>query len=169
MQKTYWGLPWWNHKFVLLTFFVRGGNGFDRGEIDFVEGHRWTGKIVQLLPIFEISCTRTGPLKYADVDLRALREGVPENSVRIMGHTVRYGKNYDSERIPGVNVFILGPGGKTIATSDHDGLFDVTGLPPGAYYIDGTVPNTSRGFPVCYWDGSRSLKAGDVRECEVPQ
>jgi hypothetical protein len=88
--------------------------------------------------------------------------------VSVMGHTVRYGTNYDSEHIPGVNVAILGPGGKTIATLDYDGLFDVTGLPPGAYYIDGMNPTTDRRFPVCYWDGSRSLKAGDVRECEVP-
>jgi len=28
VQKTYWGLPWWDHKIVLLTFFVRGGTGF---------------------------------------------------------------------------------------------------------------------------------------------
>jgi hypothetical protein len=28
VQKHYWGLPWWDHKIVLLTFFVRGGSGF---------------------------------------------------------------------------------------------------------------------------------------------
>src|SRR5690348_8942397 len=26
--KTFWGLPWWDRKIVLLTFFVRGGKGF---------------------------------------------------------------------------------------------------------------------------------------------
>jgi hypothetical protein len=39
-RKPFGGLPWWDRKIVLLTFFERGGNGFERGETYFVEGNR---------------------------------------------------------------------------------------------------------------------------------
>ena len=59
VEKTFWGLPWWDRKIVLLTFFVRGGSGFERGETYFVEGNRQSRRLTRLLPIFEIHCTRT--------------------------------------------------------------------------------------------------------------
>jgi hypothetical protein len=42
VHKNYWGLPWWDHKVVLLTFFVRGGavsNGGRRTSLMETAGH----------------------------------------------------------------------------------------------------------------------------------
>ena len=83
------GAPMWDHKIVLLTFFVRGGSGFERGEVYFVDGNGSSRGLTQFLPVFETHCTRTGALKYSEVDLRALRDGAPKKSVRIMGYTSR--------------------------------------------------------------------------------
>ena len=85
VQKSYWGLPWWDHKIVVLTFFVRGGSGFEWGAVYFVDGKPRRRGLTQFLPFFETHCTRTGALKYSEVDLRALRDGAPKNSVRHHG------------------------------------------------------------------------------------
>ena len=169
VQKTYWGLPWWDRKLVLLTFFVRGGTGFERGETYFVEGNRESRWLTRRLPMFEIHCTRTVALKYAEIDLRAISDGPPKNSVRIMGFTYRRASSNEWKELPGTKVGIQGPAGEIVAISDLRGFYDVGGLPPGAYYVHGMDPQAGPYWanPVCYFEGSQSLKAGDIRECDV--
>jgi hypothetical protein len=169
VQKTYWGLPWWDHRIVLLTFFVRGGNGFEKGGTYFVDGNRSSRRLSQFLPFFEVHCTRTGALKYSEIDLRALREGPPKNSVRIMGYTFRRTSTNGWEDVPRVRIGITGPSGETVASSDEQGLYDVSGLPPGSYLVHGMDPKAGPywAHPICIWDGSQSLKSGDIRECGV--
>lgn len=166
VKKTYWGLPSWDRKIVLLTFFARGGNGFVRGETYFVDGNRWSRRLTRVLPIFEIHCTRTGALKYSEINLRVLREGAPKNSVRIMGYTFRRTSTDERKEVPGVAVGIYGPTGETIVTSDQNGLYDVSGLPPGSYFVRGTDPKAGPYWasPICERE---FLKAGDIRECGV--
>ena len=169
VEKTYWGLPWWDRKFVLLTFFVRGGNGFERGETYFVEGNRESRWLTRRLPIFEIHCTRTVALKYAQIDLLAISDGPPKNSVRIMGYTYRRKASNDWKEQPDTKVGIRGPAGEVVVTSDSQGFYDVGGLPPGWYDVHGMDPQAGPywAHPVCHWDGSQSLKVGDIRECDV--
>lgn len=169
VEKTLWGLPWWDQKIVLLTFFVRGGEGFKRGETYFVEGNRQSRRLTRLLPIFEVHCTRTAALKYAEVDLRVLKDGPPKNGVRIIGYTYRRTSANGWKEVPSTKVGISGPAGETVVTSDPQGLYDVIGLPPGGYDVHGMAPETGPywAHPICYWLGSQSLKTGDVRECNV--
>ena len=171
VQKTFWGLPWWDRKIVLLTFFVRGGKGFKRGETYFVEGNRESRRLTRPLPIFEVHCTRTAGLKYAEIDLRALRDGPPKNSVRIMGYTYRRTSVNESTESPSTKVGIRGPAGETTITSDSRGFYDIGGLPPGAYDVHGMDPQAGPywAHPVCYWTGSQSLKTGDVVEPKPPR
>jgi hypothetical protein len=169
VEKSYWGLPWWDHKIVLLTLFVRGGSGFERGETYFVDGNHWSRRLTQFLPTFETHCTRTNALKYSEVDLRGLRDGAPKNSVRIMGYTFYRMPTGGWKRVPGARVDISGPAGETIVTSDQQGLYDVSGLPPGGYIVNGmdSKGEPDRAYPICVWDGSQSLKSGDIRDCGV--
>jgi hypothetical protein len=169
VQKTYWGLPWWDRKLVLLTFFVGGGTGFERGETYFVDGNRESRWLTRRLPIFEIHCTRTVALKYAEIDLRALSDGPPKNSVRIMGYTYRRTSSNEWKELPSAKVGISGPAGEIFVTSDTRGFYDISGLPPGAYDVHGTDPQAGPywAHPICYWEGSQYLKVGDIRECDV--
>ena len=169
VQKAYWGLPWWDHKLVLLTFFVRGGTGFQRGETYFVDGNRESRWLMRHLPVFEIHCTRTGLLKYSEIDMRVMREGAPKDSVRMMGYTVRRTPDKEWHEAPGASVGISGPAGDTVATSDQQGLYDISGLPPGRYVVHGVDPKAGANWahPVCIWDGREALKPGDIRECGV--
>jgi hypothetical protein len=169
VQESYWGLPWWDHKIVLLTFFVRGGTGFERGETYFVDGHRWSRKLTQFLPVFETQCSRTVALKYSEIDLRALREGVPKNSVRIMGYTLQRTSADGWKKVPTVTFGISGPTGETIVTSDQQGLYDISELPPGTYFVHRTDPKAGPywAHPICIWEGQQYLEAGDIRECPV--
>ena len=165
VQKTYWGLPWWDQKIVLLTFFVRGGSGFERGETYFVEGNRESGRLTRTLPIFEIHCTRTDFLKDSEIDLRVLREGAPKNSIRIMGYTFRQTSGQWPDRPKKDKVGITTPSGEMVISSDEQGLYDLVGLPSGFYAVHEVDPETGPylSYPICEWN----LKAGDVRECDV--
>jgi hypothetical protein len=169
VQESYWGLPRWDHKIVLLTFFVRAGSGFERGETYFVDGHRWSRKLTQFLPIFETQCSRTGTLKDSEIDLRALREGAPNNSVRIMGYTLQHTSADGWKKVPAVTFGISGPTGDTAVTSDEHGFYDISGLPPGTYYVHRTGPQALPHWahPICIWEHQQYLAAGDVRECPV--
>jgi len=67
---------------ALVVFFVRGATGFNREETYFVGGNRHSRRLTRHLPIFEAQCTRTGLLKYSEIDMRVMREGAPKNGVR---------------------------------------------------------------------------------------
>jgi hypothetical protein len=169
VEKTFWGLPWWDRKIALLTFFARGGKGFRRGETYFVEGREQSRRLPRFLPIFEIHCTRTAALREAEIDLRALKDGPPKNGVRIMGYTYRRTSANEWKEVPSAKVGINGPAGETVVTTDPHGLYDINGLPPGAYDVHGMDPKAGPywAHPICFWEGSQSLKVGDVRECNV--
>ena len=132
-----------------------------------MDGNRHSRRLTRHLPIFETQCTRTGLLKYSEIDKRVMREGAPKNGVRIMGYTLRRKPNHEWQKVPGAPVSISGPAGETIVTSDQQGLYDISGLPPGRYIVHGmdqkAGPYWAR--PVCFWEGRESLKSGDVREC----
>lgn len=166
VQKEFWGLPWWDHKIVLLTLFVRGGGFLQSGETYFVDGNRWSSRLTRYLPVFEMHCTRTSRIKGAEIDLRALHDGPPQNSVRILGYTLRQKSPSNWEKTPGQKVGITGPSGEILVISDQQGIYDVSGLAPGRYIVHGTDARAGPywALPICIWD---SLKPGDIRECGV--
>lgn len=171
VQKHFWGLPWWDHKFVIILMSARGGGvEAHHGEIDFVDGRRLPGSLTRFLPIYETFCTRTGPLADSEVDLRVLRDGPPHEAVRILGRTVRLTGNYPDYRwvtAPSLKVVIRGPAGTTAAESDAHGVYDVNGLPPGSYEVGpetpvGALPNWKDAE--CHF---RQVQSGEIRDCWV--
>lgn len=60
----------------------------------------------------------------------------------------------------------MGPCGEVLATSNQQGMYDVTGLAPGSYFVHGTDVKAGLywAHPISVW---KSLESGDIRECEV--
>ena len=171
VQKQFWGLPWWDKKLVILLMSDRGGGvPPPHGEVDFVDGRRLPGSLTRFLPIYETFCTRTGPLADSEIDLRVLRDGPPQNGVRILGQTVRVTGTYPSyrwETLTAATVEIRGETGTIAVHSDEHGIYDVKGLPPGYYKVArqpaaGTLPSWRD--TVCRW----KVADGDIRDCTVP-
>jgi len=164
VQKQFWGLPWWDRKFVILLMSGRGGEAAPpRGEIDFVDGRRLPGSLTRFLPIYETFCTRTGPLADSEIDMRVLRDGPPQSGVRILGRTARLTgdyPNYRWEKMPSTNVEIRGPEGLTTVESDPYGTYDVRGLAPGYYEI---AHSLASGTPQCRFN----ISSGEIHECDV--
>ncbi len=168
VQKRFWGLPWWDRRIVVLTMFTRGvGDPFPHDETDFVDGRRLPGSLTRFLPICETFCTRTNSVADAEVDLRVLHDGPHQKGVRILGRTVRLTADSHWETMPATKVEIQGPSGKLILTSDDQGIYDITGLPPGYYEVSRQpvedVRTTWRDT-ACRW---MHVESGDVHDCTV--
>ena len=124
VERRYWGLPAWAPDFVILRYYFRRG---ERGEY-FVDGSR--PGLKRYLPIVEtFVCDHTQPLDRAAVELRLLHDGPPKSGARIIGRV--YTEMPKPAR--GVTVLITGPTGRIRATTDSEGIYDVTGLPSGHY------------------------------------
>ncbi len=166
VQHGFWGLPWWNSSFVLLTQYL-----FEGGERDFVDG-QWRGGLLTLgLPIVEFgTCSRSGRLSNAEVELRVLQDGPPKIGVRIIGRAMRrtHAPDYREEPAPGVNVIIAGPAGSVTTTTDLHGIYDVTGLPSGRYSIRTDSYNEKwHAYPSCGLQENPTLSSGDVWGCTI--
>jgi hypothetical protein len=133
VQQHFWGLPWWNRRIVL----VRGG--FMKGnKTYFVDGERAEGLLTRLVPVVEFRhCgSRTTLLNDAVVDLRMLHDGPPKDGVRIIGRALRFSPQlHRREPAPGAKVLVTGPLGILAVTTDAQGVYDVSGLPPGEYSV----------------------------------
>ena len=166
VQRGFWGLPWWNSSFVLLTQYL-----FEGGEEDFVDGQLRGGLLTLGLPIVEFgTCSRSGRLSNAEVELRVLQNGPPKSGVRIIGRAMRrtHAPNYREETAQGINVLITGPAGSVTATTDQHGIYDVTGLPPGRYSIRTDIYSENwRGYPSCGLPENPTLASGDVWGCTI--
>jgi hypothetical protein len=171
VDKHFWGLPWWDHEIVIVTLLQRSPGDFLRpGETYFIDARHRPGSLTRVLPVFETSCSRTARLEDAELDLRVLRDGNPQNGVRIIGRTVRGTFDHRSEPLPRTRVLINGPAGQIIATSDQDGIYDVSGLPPGEYAIGAQANDEQVALqhPDCIFRGwDQPAKSGDIRECLV--
>jgi hypothetical protein len=171
VRERFWGLSS-GTKLVMLTLYTKNpGNPYASGQDLFVDGDHWKGLVTRSLPIYETFCTRTAPLKQAAVDLRVLRDRSkgPQDGVRIIGYTARAGADNGLEAVPGTKVAITGPSGRAVATADADGIYDISGLPPGEYEVDRADSRGEAGWkhPACRWVGREAPKSGDVRACTV--
>jgi hypothetical protein len=146
VQDRFWGLPSWSPRLILLT-----NNFFWEGETYFVDGGRPDGWLTSLLPIIDSGfCSRTRPVVEASLELRVLREGPPKTGVRIVGY-VRGPER--SRRLleppkapvafPGATLTLTASAGTTIvATTDHEGFYEIDGLPPDNYMLKLPLPET---------------------------
>lgn len=170
VNRHFWGLPWWDHKFVVLVDFDRGVHDFFvPGETYFIDGRRRPGSLTRYLPIFGTFCTRTDFLKDAEIDLRIIQDGLPSDGIRILGRTLKLTTDDRWEYVSGVKVIVRGPAGDRVTVSDQNGVFDFLGLPPGQYEIGRQDPNgIAWQHPSCMQHEWQSpSKSGDVRDCAV--
>lgn len=169
VQKPFWGLPWWDRKIALLTVTTNADLLFEPGENYFIDGRHESGVLTRFLPIYSIFCTRTNRLKDAEIDMRVLRDGSPHDGIRILGRTVKV-VSRNLEPVAGIPIVISGPSGKTNVTSDQNGVFDISGLPPGRYNIG---RQTEKGGVV--WEQPSCMsevrdeptRTGDIRDCTI--
>jgi hypothetical protein len=106
----------------------------------FVEGRPSQGAIARLFPVIEpVACGRTARLEDATVALRCLRDGLPRSGGRLIG-IVHRGMREANKPAAGVSIRITGPAGSTISVTDAQGIYDVSGLPPGEYTLELGAP-----------------------------
>jgi len=163
VTKRFWGLPWWNPGVVFLTQDIA-----NLREPLFIDGDRQSGILGSLFPIVTMSiCDRSSLLRNAQIDLRLVHDGPPKDGVRIIGKTERYvwSSVPHSEKLPGTTVIITGPAGTFTATSDSEGIYDVSGLPPGSYTIQSKAYKPEAGdYSAC---GPQKLALGSIGGCTL--
>ena len=161
VDRRFWGLRPWERRFVL----VRGGLIRD-SQPYLIDGLRPTGLLTRFLPLFEIYCTHTKPLKSAQIDMRLLHDGPPKNSGRIIGIVVDRVYSTPSSPIPAAKVQIVGPGGKQVVLSDAAGIYDAPSVPPGHYKMTLEAADPTNNS---YFTCERDVQVGEVGECFLAQ
>ena len=137
VEQRFGSLPAWPSNLVILRGCF---NPVDKDEHYFVEGRHSGAAISRFLPVIvPVACGRTAPLEDAAVALRCLRDGLPRSGGRLIG-MVRRGLRESNRPAAGVEVRITGPTGSSIFVTDAQGIYDVTGLPPGEYAIELGAP-----------------------------
>jgi hypothetical protein len=112
-------------------------------------------------------CSRTRPVAKADEDLRYL-DDLPASGAgaRVYGtithweHDLAEGHGVSRGPAPGVYVVLQGPGGVFTTTSDHQGGYEIGGIPPGSYELRAQPPE-----PFSRRDPPWELELRDPREC----
>jgi hypothetical protein len=157
VQERFWGLPSWNPRLVLLTNFI-----YWQGETYFIDGERQNGLLTRALPIIEagIGCSRSRPIQDALIDLRVLHVTPPAPGGRLLGY-VRKPEAYRGgierpighQALVGARIRVTGPAGTREITTDHQGIYEMSGLPAGDYTLQLDLPE---GQVDGYWAGDES-------------
>jgi hypothetical protein len=156
VQQHFWGLPWWDHKIVLIGLPLQSAESF------FIDGTRMHGILTQFLPVVEVTpCNRGKLLEDAKVDLRILRDGPPHEGVRIIGQV----EHFNRKNVPGLQVTIASPAVTTTVVTDQNGIYDLSGLPPGHYAITANAKPVRVGRNRC--DSYEGVKSGEVWGCTL--
>ena len=132
VEQRFSGSSWWPSNIVILRGTFKPT---DTSAEYFVEGARSVGALTRLLPLIErLPCGHTGTRNYAAVAIRILRDGAPKAGVRLIG---RVYTDDQANRLPapGVGISIDGPSESTVSSTDADGIYDASGLPPGRYTL----------------------------------
>jgi Carboxypeptidase regulatory-like domain len=157
VQQRFAALPWWN-KIVFLKFIQKKGTYFVDGRFEEGLVTRW------LVPVLDLKCTGSSTIENAGVELRLFRDSPRWNGVRLIGRVSNAPTaGTGLTPAPGVTVVVDGPNSVETVT-DRDGIYDVSGLPPGHYSI--RVLTSSR-HEDCEYRGEAGLNAGDVWGCEL--
>ena len=132
VHQRYWGLPWYWPKIVLLDGSYPCDIGMEEGQEYLVAG--WKGRYGVLMVN---GCSRTQPLKGAQVDLRTL-DGThcSEPGGTIIGH-VRGEWDRDKRLYRPMNVhevtYVDYSGNSYHAKVDADGIYEMRNLPSSLY------------------------------------
>jgi hypothetical protein len=130
-QHRYWGLPWWNQRFIVLPYIF-----FKPGEEYLIDGYVRPSLIGHLTNLMQVHCSRTAPVRDAQVDLRLLRDGPPKKGVRIIGRVLRSQPGGDIQPASHVAVTLMEAAGPQIQVlTDEQGIYDAPGLPLGHYDV----------------------------------
>ena len=138
VHERYWGLPWYWPKVVILDGRYPCDTVMAIGEEYLVSGspERYGVLSVNL-------CSRTRPLKSAQVDLRTLDGSHCAGPGGTVIGFVRTGTDQlrgDYPTAPDVSVKLLDQDGKTYtAPSDSDGIYELRHLTPGTYAVESLV------------------------------
>lgn len=163
VKEYFWGLHWWERKFVLLTLRLPQN-------VFFIDGRAMRGFLTRFLPVVELMpCTRTNSLDQATEDMRVLHDGPPRTGVRIIGTVIHtHSKPNAPREAVEMEVTITGPAGPIKIKTDKQGIYDVSGLPPGAYSAVVTEEGAIlRGDNNCRTYPDQDLKSGDIWGCRL--
>jgi hypothetical protein len=134
IERRFSDVPWSVSDFVILRDFFRPTDKFERF---FIEGVRSQGVFDRFLPIVErAECGHSRRLNDAVVELRVLEDGPPPFGVRIIGRVLFGDRSKPGTPSPGTEILIKGPAGRKLVVTDVQGIYDVTGLPPGRYSVE---------------------------------
>ena len=137
VEERFADVPSWPHNLLILRGYFLPTDRFKRY---LVEGKRSKGAIARVLPVVEpVECGHTAHLENSTVALRVLHDGPPRSGIRVLG--VVYRSLQTREPASGVKVRITGPSGVGISMTNAQGVYDVTGLPPGHYTIELAEPD----------------------------
>lgn len=149
-------------KFLLLT-----QGYFEKDQEYLIDGVDFGNTpLTRFLPIvgFRGGCTHSARIEDAGVDLRILRDKSPHRGVRIIGNlTRRTGSR--REPVAAAKVVITGPQGTVAVRTDGQGIYDISGLPPGHYEVHSETHGQDPWYTQC-WNGE-DLKSGDVGGCAM--
>jgi hypothetical protein len=157
VEQRFSDAPWSVAGLVVLRDFFRPDNRFEHF---FIEGQGSRGVFTRFLPIIErVECGHSRRLSDAIVSLRILHDGAPRTGIRIIGRVYTSWREHPAPT-PRIKVLIKGPSGSTVTVTDADGIYDVTGLPPGQYTVE---LSTTKWHPVC----KVNLESTAVSECNL--
>lgn len=161
VEDRFGGLSRWT-KVVLFKGGRTGQTYFADGRLDEGLLTRWP------LPVVDLKCTGSTLIEDAQVELRLLKQSPRWEGVRIIGRAeaMRPGSSVPS----GMKVIITGPSGTVVATTDRDGIYDVSGLAPGHYSVRADVPPNEVYHDYAHCKENREpvdLKPGDVWGCTL--
>jgi hypothetical protein len=130
-QHRYWGLPWWNQKFIVLPYSF-----FKPGEEYLVDGYVRPSLIGHLTNLMQVHCSRTARVRDAQIDLRLLRDGPPQKGVRIIGRALRWQPGGGVQPASHIAVTVVEAAGpQVVVLTDEQGIYDAPGLPSGHYDV----------------------------------
>jgi hypothetical protein len=134
VHHRYWGLPWYWPKVVLLDGSYPCDMVMTQGEEYLVSGMRWRYGVLGVN-----GCSRTQPLKTAQLDLRTIDGShCASPGGTIIGHLLEWAEVW-RDRLPARNTSLTfrdEEGKPHVARTDDGGLYELQHLPPGRYRLD---------------------------------
>jgi hypothetical protein len=142
VRERFWGLPWYWPKIVVLD-----GGSFCNIELADDEDYLVSGFRMRYGFLDVSVCSRTSPLRWAQVDLRTLdgsRCSAPGGTIVGQLYTMSGNGRDTFAPVPGETFAVADVAGKRYrATTDKTGLFELAHLPAGPYEI---VPESGGKF-----------------------
>lgn len=140
VKERYWGLPWYWPKVVMLDGSGPCDIAMQEGEDYLVSGTKWRYGVLGVA-----GCSRTKPLKTAQVDLRALDGSHCAGPGGTVVGRVHEGRNKfgDNPVVPNVLLTFRDQDGNAFqARSDKDGIYELQHLAAGTYSLDSEFSRT---------------------------